>query len=34
MRSSAENSRFFDGFTPTATTTSSNSPDAREMMSM
>jgi hypothetical protein len=34
MRSSGLNSRFFDALTPTATTTSSKSREAREMMSM
>src|SRR5919107_1437598 len=34
MRSSGLNRRRFEAFTPTATTTSSNSVDARTMMSM
>ena len=34
MRSSAENSRLFDLFTPTATTTSSKRKDALDTMSM
>ena len=34
IRSSAENSRFFEALTPTATTTSSKSEAARPMMSM
>ncbi len=34
IRSSGLNSRFFDAFTPTATTTSSKRTEARPMMSM